>query len=258
MQILHGDISQKYFLINIWSEVKWSEVAQSCPTPCDPMDCSLPGSSVHGILQGRILEWVAISFSRGFSRPRDRTQVSRIPGRCFNLWATREAPNHLKAEHRRIDDFKLWYWRRFEGPLDSKEIKPINPEGNQFWIFFGRMDAEALRLWSPDSHSWLTGKDPDAGKDWRQKKRATEDEMFSITNSIDMNVSKLWEILKDKGAWSQRVRHDLVTEQQLDSLTLKCWEKSEVIQSCPTLCNLMNCSLGGSSIHGIFQARVLE
>ena len=62
-----------------------SEVAQSCPTLCHPMDCSPPGSSVHGILQARILEWVAISFSRGYSRPRDQTQVSRIVGRCFNL-----------------------------------------------------------------------------------------------------------------------------------------------------------------------------
>ena len=62
-----------------------SEVAQSCLTLCDPMDCSLPGSSVHGILQARVLEWVAISFSRGSSQPRDRTQVSRIGGRCFNL-----------------------------------------------------------------------------------------------------------------------------------------------------------------------------
>ena len=68
-----------------------SESAQSCPTLCDPMDCSLPGSSLHGILQARVLEWVAISFSRGSSRPRDRTQVSRIPGRRFNLGATREA-----------------------------------------------------------------------------------------------------------------------------------------------------------------------
>ena len=67
-----------------------SEVTQSCPTLCDPVDCSLPGSSVHGILQERILEWVASSFSSGSSWPRDRTQVSRIAGRCFNLWATRE------------------------------------------------------------------------------------------------------------------------------------------------------------------------
>ena len=56
-----------------------------------PMDCSPPGSSVHGILQAIILEWVAISFSRGSSQPRDRTQVSRTAGRRFNLWATREA-----------------------------------------------------------------------------------------------------------------------------------------------------------------------
>ena len=62
-----------------------SEVAQSRPTLCDPMDCSPPGSSIHRILQAAILEWVAISFSRGSSQPRDQTQVSRIRGRHFNL-----------------------------------------------------------------------------------------------------------------------------------------------------------------------------
>ena len=67
-----------------------SEVAELCLTFCDPMEYSLPGSSLHGILQARVLEWGAISLSRGSSRPRDRTQVSRIPGRGFNLWATRE------------------------------------------------------------------------------------------------------------------------------------------------------------------------
>ena len=61
----------------------WSEVAQLCPTLCNPMDCSLQGSSFHGIFQARVLEWVAISFSRGSSQPRDQTQVSRIIGRCF-------------------------------------------------------------------------------------------------------------------------------------------------------------------------------
>ena len=66
-------------------------VAQSCPTPCNPMNCSLPGSSVHEILQGRILEWVAIPFSRGSSQPRDWTYVSYIAGRFFTTWATREA-----------------------------------------------------------------------------------------------------------------------------------------------------------------------
>ena len=62
-----------------------SEVAQSCPTLCDPVGRSLPGSSVHGILQARKLGSVAISFSRGSSRPRDQTRISRTAGRCFNL-----------------------------------------------------------------------------------------------------------------------------------------------------------------------------
>ena len=70
---------------------KESKVAQACPTLCDPMDYSLPGSSVRGILQARVLEWAAISFSRGSSRPSDGTRVSRIAGRCFTLQATREA-----------------------------------------------------------------------------------------------------------------------------------------------------------------------
>ena len=67
------------------------KVAQLCPTLCDPMDCSLPHSSIHGIFQARVLVWVAISFSRGSSWPGDRTQVSRIVGRRFTIWATREA-----------------------------------------------------------------------------------------------------------------------------------------------------------------------
>ena len=67
-----------------------SEVAQLCPTLCDPMDCSWPGFSVHGIFQAGVLEWVAISFSKGSSQPRDRTQASCIVGRRFTVWAIRE------------------------------------------------------------------------------------------------------------------------------------------------------------------------
>ena len=64
---------------------KKSEVPQSCPTLCDPVDCNLPGSSIRGILQARILEWVAISFSRAFSRPKDRIEVPHLAGRRFTL-----------------------------------------------------------------------------------------------------------------------------------------------------------------------------
>ena len=70
---------------------KESEVAQLCPALWDPMDYSLPKSSVHEIFQARVLEWVAISFSRGSSWPRDRTQVSCFAARHFTVWATREA-----------------------------------------------------------------------------------------------------------------------------------------------------------------------
>ena len=85
----------KYILIDkchqlIYTESE-SEVAKSCPILCDPMDYSLPGSSVHGILQASILEWVAVSFSRRSSQPRDQTRVSRIAGRHFTIWATWEA-----------------------------------------------------------------------------------------------------------------------------------------------------------------------
>ena len=74
----------------LWKESA-SEDVQSRPTLCDPMDCSPPGTSIHGIFQARVLEWVAISFSRGCCWPRDQTRVSRIAGRHFIIWATREA-----------------------------------------------------------------------------------------------------------------------------------------------------------------------
>ena len=61
-----------------------AKLLQLCPTLCDPIDCSPPGSSVHGVLQARILEWVAMSSSRGSSRPRDGTGVSYVS--CINIW----------------------------------------------------------------------------------------------------------------------------------------------------------------------------
>ena len=85
-----------------------------------------------------------------------------------------------KAEHQRIDAFELWCWRTLESPLDCKEIQPVNPKGNQSWIFIGKTDAEAETpiLWPPDVKNCLIGKDPDTGKDWRQEEKwMTENEM---------------------------------------------------------------------------------
>ena len=97
-------------------------VAQSCLTLCDPMDCSLPGSSVHGILQARVLEWVAMPSSRVSSQPRDRTQVSHIA--FFTIWATREvfsgaaSGTELTCQCGRCKE--TWVWSLgWEDPLEE-------------------------------------------------------------------------------------------------------------------------------------------
>jgi len=87
----------RFYNLNLCISSYLSEVAQSYVTLWDPIHCSLPGASVLGIFQARVLQWVAISFFRGSPQPRDQTQVSHIAGRCFTLWATREAHISRKA-----------------------------------------------------------------------------------------------------------------------------------------------------------------
>ena len=90
-----------------------------------------------------------------------------------------------KLDYKESWELKNWcFWtvvleKTLESPLDCREIKPANPKGNQTWIFFGKTyaEAEAPILWPPDAKNWLIGKDPDTGKDWRQEKGTTEDEM---------------------------------------------------------------------------------
>ena len=169
------------------------------------MDCSLLGSSVHGILQARILEWVAISFSRGSSWSRNQTQVSSIAGRFFTNWAMREAPPNGKDQEKLglalvgrallsfssshvwmwgLDYKESWAWKNWcfwtvvlektlESPLGCKEIKGVSPKWNQSWILTERADAEAETpvLWPPDVKDWLLRKDSNAGKNWRQEEK---------------------------------------------------------------------------------------
>ena len=113
--------------------------------------------------------------------------------------------------------------KTLESPLEYKEIKPVNPKGNQTWIFTGRTDDEAENPlpWPSDERSQLIGENPDARKDWGQNKRATENEMVGWHHQIKGH--KLEQTLRDSegqgslvccGPWDCRVWHNLVTEQQ--------------------------------------------
>ena len=126
-------------------------VAQSCPTLCDPMDCSLPGSYVHETFQARVLKWVAISFSRGSSRPRGRTQFSHITSRCFTIWATREAQLYMREG---VNEWKslsrVWF---FVIPCTVAHQSPLSIEFSrqEYWSGSGdapwRCQPEAAGCW---------------------------------------------------------------------------------------------------------------
>ena len=105
-----------------------------------------------------------------------------------------------ERDHKEGWMLKNWcFWtlvleKTLESPLDCKEIKPVNPKGNQSWIFIGRTDAEveAPILWPPDAKKWLIRKDPDAGKDWRQEEKGmTEDEMVGWHHWLSGHESEL-------------------------------------------------------------------
>ena len=106
--------------------------------------------------------------------------------------------------------------KTLESHLDNREIKPANPKGNQLWVVTGwtNAEAEAPMLWPPEAKSWFTGKDPGAWKDWRQKKW-----LNSITDSVDMNLSKLWEVAEGRGAWRGAVHRVTKSQTWLSDLT---------------------------------------
>ena len=129
------------------------------------------------------------------------------------------------------EEFKCpWIFWQFclgqtlESLLDCKEIKTVNPKGNQPWLFIRRTDAkaEAPILWPPDMKSQLIGKDPDAGKDWRQKERERQRMRWldGTTNSADMNLSKLQEITeKNRGAWHAAINRVAKSQTRLSNWT---------------------------------------
>ena len=135
--------------------------------------------------------------------------------------------------------------KTFESPLDCKEIQLIHPKGNQSWIFIGRTEAEAPILWPPDAKSWIIGKDPDAGKDWRQdEKVTTEDKMVGWHHQL-------------KGHEFEQIPGD--GEGQRNLVCCSPWghkqsnttsvQFSSVTQKCPTICDPMDCSTPGFPVY---------
>ena len=143
-----------------------------------------------------------------------------------------------------------WFWtvvseKALESPLVCKEIHPVHPKGNQSWIFIGRIDVEAETpiLWPPGANSWLIWKDPDAGKDWREEKGTTEDEMVGWHHWLNgYDFYKPRELVMDREAWRAAVHGVTKSKTQLSNWTMLHTQIRVCIYICSTFVDSNSCA----------------